>query len=925
MSKRSNQDENFIKSQPQASSEELIEQLNNRIKLEGIVRESSTALMGGEGSLDDKIEAILRRLGEFSKTDRSYIFLFSQDGRYMSNTHEWTGESIRAEKDNLQNLPCATIPWWTEKVKNGDTINIPLVSDLGDYAAVEKEILQAQDIQSVIVVPLMIDERAIGFMGFDAVMEPKIWKNEDIALLQTVGNIIVNALERHKRESDIHKSELNYRTLFDHSNDGIFLLDLNGKHARVNKMASKMLGYTPEEIQGLSYRELVAPEEINNSSVMLSKVLEGHIPPPYEKTMMTKEGKRLPVEINLSLIKDENEHPVYIQSVVRDISSRKTTQKEIKRLTFFKNSVFQILNETLSHDKVTPPLRALLELNLKVIDSCDHGWVFERFESSWEAEQSFEKDLSDNPLLPILELGRLKVQWPMDVLAALSKWIIGITEVAILTAREILPPGRLDFLSEDTQFLIIPIQSNGENVIVFVLKQADQAVHFGDNDLQTGVFLKKNMEIMLHRINLENNLIEKQKQLTKLANIDNLTGLHNRRSFGELSMEYLKKGTHSALLYMDLNKFKDINDTLGHSAGDKMLREITDRIKENCDEQVITGRLGGDEFGLLLPSSDHRQISQMCERLIKILKADYHIPGWYGRVSASIGVAVYPKDGITFEELLKNADIAMYEAKGMKRDYSFYNETLSQNIQQKIEMEKEIEQSLKQNDFILYYQPIVKIKGETLKGYEALVRWDHNQRGILSPYYFLPFAVKTGLIGRIDEKIREMAVQKLEEWSMNQCPYTLSVNVSAKEFLEEGFIETMEGLFSRHVFNLEKLVIEITEDSFLEDYEETVRKIRYLKKMGILFSIDDFGTGYSSLSYLRKIPADFLKIDMEFVQNIHQNAINRTIVESTIKLAHDLGFQTICEGVETREEFHILRKFNSDYVQGYLFGKPLPL
>jgi len=925
MSTINDRDEKNIRSRLQGSSEELLEQLNNRIKLEEIVRESSEALMGVEGSLDEKIEAILRRLGEFSKTDRSYIFLFSKDAYEMSNTHEWVGEAIRAEKAHLQNLPCDTIPWWTEKVKTGDIINIPLVAQLGDYAAIEKEILQSQDIQSVIVVPLMSDEKAIGFLGFDAVKEPKDWKNEDISLLQTVGNIIVNALERHQQENDIYKSELNYRTLFDNSNDGIFLLDLNGKHSRVNKMAAKMLGYTPEEIQGLSYRELVAPEEIDTSSVMLSKVLEGHIPPPYEKTMMTKEGKRLPVEINLSLIKDENERPIYIQSVVRDLSSRKTTQKEIKRLTFFKNSVFQILNETLSHDKVTPPLRALLELNLKVIDSCDHGWVFEHFNPQWEVKSPPINTLSDKPLLPILELGEFKKPWPMEMMERMSERLKAINEVMILSADEILPGSQPDFLAKETHFLIIPIQNNNENAIVFVLKQADQSVNFGENDLQTGVFLKKNLETMLYRIYLENNLIEKQKQLTKLANIDSLTGLNNRRSFGELSMDHLKKGTYSTLLYMDLNKFKDINDTLGHSAGDQMLREITDRIKENCGEKIIAGRLGGDEFGLLLPSSDPGEIRQMCERILKMIKEDYHIPGWYGRIGASIGVAVYPKDGETFEELLKNADIAMYDAKGMKRDYSFFNEALSQNIQKKIEMEKEIEQSLKQNDFILYYQPIVKTKGEQLKGYEALVRWDHTTRGILSPYYFLPFAVKTGLIGRIDEKIREMAVQKLEEWSLTQSSYTLSVNVSAKEFLEEGFLETMENLFSRHVFNMEKLIIEITEDSFLEDYQETVRKIRYLKKKGILFSIDDFGTGYSSLSYLRKIPADFLKIDMEFVQNIHQNQINRTIVESTIKLAHDLGFQTICEGVETREEFHILRKFNTDYVQGYLFGKPLPL
>ncbi len=891
-------------------SKELTDKLNYRIHLEEIVRESSISLMTVDGPIDKKIESILKHLGEFSKTDRSYIFLFSSDGRFMSNTHEWCADSVSPEKENLQNLPCEIFPWWTMKIKNREIINIPEVNALGDYAADEKEILQAQAIQSVVVVPLIVNEKAIGFWGFDTVTRLKDWENEDIALLQTVGNIVANAIERHHRENEILKSELNYRTLFEHSNDGIFLLDLEGNHTRVNKMAAQMLGYTPEEIKGLSYKDLVAPEEIGNSEVMLSDIIKGHIPTPYEKTMLTKDGKRLPVEINLSLIKDEKGQPAMIQSVVRDISSRKTTQKEIKRLSFFKNSVFQILNETLSHDKVKPPLRALLELNLKVIESCDHGWVFEMF---------------NHQLVPILELGHLKQNLPFEAIEGMSKRLEIVDDVLILTAIELFNGVKPDFIDEKIHFLIIPIKSNEENSIVFILKQADITNHFVNNDLQTGSFLKKNLETMLHRINLETSLIDKQKQLTKLANIDSLTGLYNRRRFDELATEYLEQGTHFTLLYMDLNKFKDINDTLGHSAGDKMLREITNRIKKTCEGQIIAGRLGGDEFGLLLPLSNKSEIRRISTEILMVLKEDYHIPGWYGRIGASIGIAMSPNDGNNFEELLKNADIAMYEAKYSKHDFVFFNQDLSDQIRKKIEMEKEIEISLEKNEFILYYQPIVKTKSEGIKGYEALVRWDHEERGVLSPFHFLPFAEKTGLIGRIDEKIRQMAVRKLEEWTFQEKDFTLSVNVSAKEFLEAGFIQNIEKLFEHHEFDPGKLIIEITENSFLEDYQETVRKIKHLKKRGVLFSIDDFGTGYSSLSYLRKIPADFLKIDMEFVQNIHQNRVNRTIVESTIKLSHDLGFQTICEGVETREEFRILRKFNTDYVQGYLFGKPAPV
>ena len=210
-----------------------------------------------------------------------------------------------------------------------------------------------------------------------------------------------------------------------------------------------------------------------------------------------------------------------------------------------------------------------------------------------------------------------------------------------------------------------------------------------------------------------------------------------------------------------LNKFKEINDTLGHNAGDKMLSEITSRIKRVSKGKIIAGRLGGDEFGLLLPVTDKGEINRTSAMILNIIEADYDIAGWYGRISASIGIAMYPNDGNAFEELLKNADIAMYEAKSSKHDYVFFNQELAEKIENNIEMEKEIEISLRDNDFILYYQPILKTKDEQIKGYEALVRWNHKERGILSPFHFLPFAEKTGLIAKIDEKIREIAVLKL--------------------------------------------------------------------------------------------------------------------------------------------------------------------
>ncbi|HPE69155.1 MAG TPA: PAS domain S-box protein, partial [Thermotogota bacterium] len=315
------------------SVEELKQELLHRLMLEEIIHRFAIGLIHPAAKnlsaiLDDFVEV----LGQFSGTDRCYIFLFGADGKSMDNTQEWAAPGISPEKQNLQGLPLDVFPWWVQRVQSGKVINILDVSKMPPEASAEQQILQMQDIQSLLVVPLAVEHRSIGFLGFDSVRGQKRWTRQDINLLQTVSGIIASSIEREKSLERVLQNEQRYRNLFEHSNDAIFLLDREGKHIKVNLKAGEMLGYDPEEIVSLSYRDLVAPEEIDDSDSTLSRVLRGELPPLYEKTMVRKDGSRVPVEINLSILRGPTGEPEILQSVVRDITFRKKAAQELFRM-----------------------------------------------------------------------------------------------------------------------------------------------------------------------------------------------------------------------------------------------------------------------------------------------------------------------------------------------------------------------------------------------------------------------------------------------------------------------------------------------------------------------------------------------------------------------------------------------------------------
>lgn len=425
------------------------------------------------------------------------------------------------------------------------------------------------------------------------------------------------------------------------------------------------------------------------------------------------------------------------------------------------------------------------------------------------------------------------------------------------------------------------------------------------------------------------------KQLHQMAYYDALTALPNRTLFQDrleteiLSMKRSKH--HSILLYIDLDDFKNINDTLGHKYGDEILVALSKALTHAVRKSDSVARLGGDEFVVLLPgkSSDREASIERGIRVAEILRAIYETPivvdGRNNYLSLSIGVCIVDEHS-TVEECLKQGDTAMYKAKALgKNRISFFEESMQKEAERKLEIETELRNSIQNSNFQLYYQAQVNALQEVNR-VEALIRWHHPDKGLISPLEFIPIAEDSGLIHPIGDWVLTQALKQMELWKNSESSIEeVSINISPKQFRQKNFIQRVKNHVTKAGSDCKGIIFEITEGVFLENIDEAREKIQSLKEMGIKISIDDFGTGYSSLAYLQQLPIDELKIDRSFINDIQTNNSDAVIVETIISMAHHLGLELVAEGVETLYQLNFLKDRECEYFQGYLFSKPIPV
>ncbi len=422
-----------------------------------------------------------------------------------------------------------------------------------------------------------------------------------------------------------------------------------------------------------------------------------------------------------------------------------------------------------------------------------------------------------------------------------------------------------------------------------------------------------------------------EAQLQHIAHHDVLTGLLNRHSLkGRLDQGLAaarREGGRLALLFIDLDRFKVINDTLGHHVGDELLIEVARRLQESVRDSDVVARLGGDEFVIMLTGVEHTtSIAMVAEKLVLSIGDPYLIEGHDLYTSPSIGIAIYPMDGEDGETLMKNADAAMYHAKAAGRNnFQYFDRRMNDAAVERLQIEHSLRQALSNDEFCLHFQPVINVKTGRVSSVEALIRWNHPEQGMIPPVRFIPVAEETGLIQPIGEWVFWTACRQLSEFAAaGLTDVKMGINISAMQMRNDNLPILAKGAIEAMGLNPRSLIFEITESVAMQRPDETVRILGTLHDMGISISIDDFGTGYSSLSYLKMFPIDHIKLDRSFVIEIDEGEDDATICDATISLTHALGLKLVAEGVETEAQLDYLRKRKCDLVQGYLFSRPLP-
>jgi len=470
--------------------------------------------------------------------------------------------------------------------------------------------------------------------------------------------------------------------------------------------------------------------------------------------------------------------------------------------------------------------------------------------------------------------------------------------------------------------LLAPIARISQALVTDVDIKSDRPVNVpvaGTQEVRqlVAAFEKMRSDVQQRRLALEHQSLH-----------DDLTGLPNRACLLQELEQVLESASKSeqrvALMFMDLDHFKEINDTLGHPVGDLILQEVANRLAETIADNGLTARLGGDEFAVILPCIDRCRCSDMSDAIAGALEREFQVGGHKLYVGGSIGVAMYPDHGAEVSVLMRHADVAMYSAKHTGKHTAFYDDTQDENSVSRLQLVKDLKDAISNDHLELYYQPKLDLKREAITSVEALLRWDHPEHGMVPPDRIIPMAEQTGIIRQLTQWVLQSALQQQARWRKAGTDISVAVNLSAHDLRDNSLPETVAELLATTGTPPEKLTLEVTESAMMSDLSNAAALLSRIKEMGVGIAIDDFGTGFSSLSYLKKLPVRELKIDKSFVINMNNDENDAMIVHSTIDLAHNLGLSVVAEGVENQESLERLHAQGCDFIQGYHLCRPVP-
>jgi diguanylate cyclase (GGDEF)-like protein/PAS domain S-box-containing protein len=672
-------------------------------------------------------------------------------------------------------------------------------------------------------------------------------------------------------EHALVESEDLFRSVFEQAAVGITLTRLDGSYGRANQKFAELLGYTVDELCMLDFQSITHPDDLAPDLELVNRLLQGECETySLEKRFLHKKGEFIWCNLTVSLRKNDQGKPLHFIAIMEDITAR----KQVEQTLFEQQKLTQFILDS-------------LPLNI------------------------YFKDENGRYLM-LNEEAAKTVGMPKQDAVGKSDFDLFSEQ----TANEIVADDRYFLATHDNSLREITLSRDGLERIVLSGKRKIQL---------------ENSPPKLLGFSLD--ITERKKNELRaqyLATHDALTGLPNR-SLLQDRLEHAialahRTGRMVAVLFFDLDRFKLINDSLGHKSGDELLQIMASRIKQVVRDGDTAARLGGDEFVVLLEDlEEDEEVTRVAEKILEKLRAPLVLNGQDLIISVSIGISVYPKDHQNAETLLKDADIAMYHAKaGGGNNFRFYDGEMNRLALHRLLTENRLRRALELEQLVLYFQPFIDLKTGRIVGMEVLMRWNHPAKGLVGPDQFMAVAQETGLIVSLSQKVLQEACRQYRRWQdKGLTGLQMAVNLSSQQLGPNKLVQIVRDILNETGMPPSALKLEITESELMEDVERARETLQELSDMGVEIAIDDFGTGYSSLSYLKTLPIDMLKVDRSFVHDVATDEDDAAIVGATIGMAHHMGLKVIAEGVENSSQLEFLMRHHCDLGQGYYFSPPL--
>jgi diguanylate cyclase (GGDEF)-like protein/PAS domain S-box-containing protein len=728
-------------------------------------------------------------------------------------------------------------------------------------------------LRSAFAFPVKAGPKVIGVMEFFSreIHQP------DADLLdctQYIGSQIGQFCQRTEAQERLREIEAQFQSTIELAAIGIAHVGAEGRFLHVNRWLCELLGYTREELLGMSVKQISHPDDKNITDEARARLRAGLINSfQMEKRYVRKDGSVVWVGLTISVKRTPSGEPLHDIAMVEDVSARKQAEEALRQSE--------------------ARFRSLIDL------SSDWYWEQDdQYRLTFMSSRVGEKTGLD----PSAYLGRKRWDQPA----------LNLTEAdwdkhrAQLDRRERFQDFEMQRPGADSRSVWLSL--SGEPVF-----DAD-GVFKGYRGVGSDVTARKQSE----------------ERIQYLATHDGLTGLPNRIMFSQLlNLEIASARRHErkfAVLFIDLDRFKEINDSLGHEAGDQLLREISARLKSTLRASDVVARLGGDEFVVLLQEvGDRSEVAAVARKILSAVIKPMMISGQECRVTASVGIAMFPENAQDELSLMKHADIAMYLAKEEgKNNFQFYTEGIKSQFLEKLTLETNLRRAMERDEFSLHYQAKLDLNSGAISGVEALLRWNNAELGQVTPAQFIPLAEETGLIVPIGKWVLRTACAQNVAWQgQGLPPVRIAVNLSPRQFADPDLIEDVAAVLRDTGMAPDLLELEITEGMVMHKTERAVQLLGAIKRMGVRITIDDFGTGYSSLSQLKRFPIDTLKVDRSFIREIPMDSEDRAVTEAIIALGKKLSLTVVAEGVETEAQQTFLREHACDQMQGFYFSKPI--